>query len=223
MVFMDVDKSSRILIADSNQPAGRGLLEFLRGKYGFVGYTENMAGTIEMVRENRPNVAIIGSRVGDDPFNVALDRVRQESPDINVVLFDQKFNGHDSPRTFFNSGIQAYLEKSASPSEIHAAVDDALRGKVYVQSEYANKFINFYWRNRGRINGGTGLTYREDEVLTLIASEYSNKEIASKLGVKVRTVETHRERIMRKLDLHNVAKLTRYAVAKGLVKLDTKE
>jgi DNA-binding NarL/FixJ family response regulator len=100
------------------------------------------------------------------------------------------------------------------------AIDAINLGEAFFSPEVARAALNQYVKGSGTVNAQvTQLTNREREVLVHIADGLSNKEIASQLGVGVRTVETHRERIMRKLNIHSVAGLTKFAISQGLVSL----
>ncbi|MGA7161233.1 MAG: response regulator transcription factor [Bacteroidota bacterium] len=119
-------------------------------------------------------------------------------------------------------GVQGYVLKDSSPSELIAAIEAVHRGETYFSPKVSQTVMNDYAkivRAKGK-KGGVELSRRESEVLALIAEGLGNKEIAGRLFVSVRTVETHRERIIRKLDIHTAAGLTRYALTKGIVKLD---
>ena len=121
-----------------------------------------------------------------------------------------------------STGVQGYVLKDSSPSELFAAIEAVHRGDTYFSAKVSQTVVNDFVkiaRSKGK-KGGVELSRREIEVLTLIAEGLGNKEIASRLFVSVRTVETHRERIIRKLDIHTVAGLTRYTLTKGIVKLD---
>src|SRR5206468_11929305 len=99
------------------------------------------------------------------------------------------------------------------------AIETVSTGEPFFSRDVARVALTQFVRGGPAGGNGTGLTNREREVLTQIAEGLSNKEIASQLGVGVRTVETHRERIMRKLNIHSVAGLTKYAIAKGLISI----
>ncbi len=109
--------------------------------------------------------------------------------------------------------------KEASSEELVKAIETVNAGDPFFSPDIARLALNQFVQGSGGGPDVGELTNREREVLTLIADGLSNKEIARKLGVGVRTVETHRERIMRKLDIHSVAGLTRFAIAKGLIAL----
>jgi two-component system, NarL family, nitrate/nitrite response regulator NarL len=121
-----------------------------------------------------------------------------------------------------STGVQGYVLKDSSPSELITAIEAVHRGESYFSPKVSQTVMNDYVkiaRVKGK-KGGVELSRRESEVLSLIAEGLGNKEIASRLFVSVRTIETHRERIIRKLDIHTVAGLTRYALTKGIVKLE---
>jgi len=121
-----------------------------------------------------------------------------------------------------STGVQGYVLKDSSPSELITAIEAVHRGESYFSPKVSQTVMNDYikiTRAKGK-KGSVELSRRESEVLSLIAEGLGNKEIASRLFVSVRTVETHRERIIRKLDIHTVAGLTRYALTKGIVKLE---
>jgi two-component system nitrate/nitrite response regulator NarL len=117
-----------------------------------------------------------------------------------------------------SSGASGYVLKECPPEEIKLAIETIMDGQSYFSSEVARVALNQFVRGAATSQLGT-LTNREREVLIQIAEGFSNKEIASRLSVGVRTVETHRERIMRKLSIHSVAGLTKFALANGLVSM----
>ena len=117
------------------------------------------------------------------------------------------------------SGALGYVLKDAAPEELVRAIESVSAGESFFSPAVARLALNQFVRGPGDGPSAMDLTNREREVLILIADGLSNKEIASRLNVGVRTVETHRERIMRKLNIHSVAGLTRFAIAKGLVSL----
>jgi DNA-binding NarL/FixJ family response regulator len=100
------------------------------------------------------------------------------------------------------------------------AIQSVYNGETFFSPEIAQAALNQLVNNGGKKEPFAQLTTREREVLILIAQGRSNKEIANQLGIGVRTIETHRERIMRRLDIHSVAGLTKFAIANGLVPLE---
>ena len=117
------------------------------------------------------------------------------------------------------SGALGYVLKEAPTEELMQAIQTVHNGQTYFSSEIARVALTQFVRGPGEGPSPMNLTNREREVLIFIAEGLSNKEIAVKLNLGVRTVETHRERIMRKLNIHSIAGLTRFAIAKGLVSI----
>jgi DNA-binding NarL/FixJ family response regulator len=115
------------------------------------------------------------------------------------------------------AGANGYVLKQASPQEFVQAIETVHAGQSFFSPEVARIALNQLVRGRGPGPDPAALTNREREVLTHIAEGLCNKEIACRLNIGTRTVETHRERLMRKLDIHSIAGLTRFAVAKGLI------
>jgi DNA-binding NarL/FixJ family response regulator len=118
------------------------------------------------------------------------------------------------------AGAHGYVSKEAPSEEVIRAIESVHAGEPYFSEEIARAALNEFVSSGGKKEPFSQLTSREREVLVLIAEGRSNKEIADGLGIGVRTIETHRERIMRRLNIHSVAGLTKYAIANGLVSLE---
>jgi two-component system nitrate/nitrite response regulator NarL len=117
------------------------------------------------------------------------------------------------------SGARGYVLKQAPTEELIKAIETIHAGNTYFSQDMARLALNQFVRGHGEAPHTGQISAREREVLIAIAEGLSNKEIACRLGVGVRTIETHRERIMRKLNIHSIAGLTRFAIAKGLTPL----
>jgi DNA-binding NarL/FixJ family response regulator len=117
------------------------------------------------------------------------------------------------------AGARGYVLKDTPPEELVQAIETVNAGEAYFSPSVARIALNQYVAESDSNSPLTRLSEREREVLVQIAEGKSNKEIASQLNLGVRTVETHRERIMRKLDIHSVAGLTKFAIANGMVSL----
>ncbi len=150
-----------------------------------------------------------------------METLRRESPAARVIVLTM----HDSPEYITQTirlGARGYLLKDTSPAELIRAIKAVHAGEVYFSAVVSQMVVETAVKGGFQSEGRRldPLTEREHEVLALIAEGLSNKEIAGRLQLGVRTIETHRERIMRKLNVHSVAGLTRFAIARGLVKLD---
>lgn len=149
----------------------------------------------------------------------AIREILRQMPDIKVLTLTI----HDSDDFIlecFDAGISGYCLKDASQEELLKAVHVVLSGKTFISPSIAGKVLEGYLESRKTLKTETDwdtLTQREKEVLKLVAEGYTSKEIADLLCISHKTVERHRSNIMNKLDLHNVAELTSFAIEKGLV------
>jgi DNA-binding NarL/FixJ family response regulator len=116
-----------------------------------------------------------------------------------------------------NAGASAYVLKTAAATELSKALDAVCAGKIYLSPEVSNEVLN---RTPRQANGQgsvfSTLSAREREVLQLLTEGKATKEVAARLNVSIKTVETHRRNLMEKLDLHSVAELTKYAIREGI-------
>ena len=125
----------------------------------------------------------------------------------------------------FKAGARGYLLKRSAASELVFSLKEILKGGIYVTPLAANALVDGVKdpdEARGALlkRAGADLTVRQREILQLVAEGYSAKEIASALGISVKTVEYHKKHIMDLLDIHTVAQLTRYAISKNIVSLE---
>lgn len=171
---------------------------------------------VDAVAERRPDVILLDIRMPHMDGLAALPLLLQNSPQSRVVMLTM----HDQSeyvRAAFQAGAAGYVTKQSGTDSLLAAVTTVLRGEVYVspgcQQWVAGQDTEPPTRQL--------LTARQREILTLIADGSTSKQIASQLGISVKTVESHRTAMMRSLDIHNLAGLVRYAVRVGLVAAGT--
>ena len=175
---------------------------------------------VAKARQLQPNVILMDIDMPHMNGLAVTELLRKELPDIKVLILSMHSNT-DYVMRIIQSGARGYVLKEAPTEELVRAVDSVHAGEAFFSPEVAHAALNQFVRGVSNQGQDASLTAREREVLVQIAEGLSNKEIASRLGVGVRTVETHRERIMRKLDIHSVAGLTKFAIARGLVSLRT--
>lgn len=147
----------------------------------------------------------------------ATERMRREMPNAKVLILSVH-NDPEYVHKIIRCGARGYILKDASPQELAHAIESVDAGQNFFTPEVSGGLLEFC-RHSSQETGGEILSEREEEVLKLVAQGASTKDIAAELKIAFRTAETHRERIMRKLNIHNVAGLTRYAILKGLVEL----
>ncbi len=145
----------------------------------------------------------------------AAARLSRTAPGIRVLILSMHQN-EEYVRQALRSGAAGYLLKDAAPMELELAIQAVLRGETYLSPAVSRGVVSDYvQRLRGDENPGSGLTPRQTEVLQLIAEGHSSKEIARRLDLSVKTVETHRSQLMKQLDIHEVTGLVRYAMRDG--------
>lgn len=166
---------------------------------------------LEAVAERRPDVILLDIRMPQMDGLAALPQLLQRSAQSKVVMLTQ----HDESeyvRAAFQAGASGYVTKQSGPECLLSAVTTVLRGEIYV-SPGCQQWVAGQESEMPR----QLLTARQREILTLIADGSTSKQIATQLGISVKTVESHRTAMMRSLDIHNLAGLVRYAVRVGLV------
>ena len=144
---------------------------------------------------------------------------REKLPSTQILIF----SGYQSPslvRELLQAGAHGFVEKSAPLSELRKGVEIVASGGSYFGPEVALLLRDAMADPKSNDSGVNILTKREREILQLIAESHSTREIAKKLEISVKTADNHRTNLMRKLDLHNVASLTRYAINNGLISID---
>lgn len=197
----------------------KGIAAFLAQEPGLQVLDEAKDGkeALSKTRELTPDVVLMDIDMPQLNGLDATEILRKELPGVKVLVL----SGHKGSQyvmRILQSGARGYIQKDASAQELLQAVMAVARGDTYFGPEVARLALNQLVRS-GNGSEGPSLTAREREILVMIAEGLYNKEIAARLNISTRTVETHRERIMRKLDIHSTAGLTKYAVANGLITL----
>jgi len=142
--------------------------------------------------------------------------LRRELPTAKVLILSMHSNTEFILR-IIQSGARGYVLKEAPIEELARAIETVDSGEPFFSPEVARAALNQFVHGSGEKSIPSQLTNREREVVIHLAEGLSNKEVASALGIGVRTVETHREHIMRKLNIHSVAGLTKFAISKGFI------
>jgi len=214
-------KRIKLLLVDDHPVVRKGISSCLarHEHLQIVGEAADGVEALKKARELMPDIVLMDIDMPEKDGLEVTELLRKELPKIKVLVLSMHSNT-DYVMRIIQSGASGYILKEAPTEDLVRAIDIVNTGEAFFSPEVARVALNKYVRG-GADDPAAQLTNREREVLVQIAEGLSNKEIANKLGVGVRTVETHRERIMRKLNIHSVAGLTKFAISKGLISLNT--
>jgi len=211
----------RILLADDHALVRAGLRALLSELAGVEVVAETGDGleALQLIREKKPDLVLLDIAMpGLNGLEVA-SRVAKEQPRTKVIIVSM--HGDDeSVRRALLSGASGYLLKHSDRAELELAVRAVARGDTWLSPAVSKKVVAAFAEGARPAASGPFemLTPRQREVLQLIAEGLSNKEIAHRLGLGVKTVDTHRTEMMERLGIHGVAGLVRYAIRVGLVR-----
>jgi DNA-binding NarL/FixJ family response regulator len=211
----------KVLVADDHPVVRKGLQTCLakQPRIKVVGEAADGDEALRKARELLPHVVLMDISMPGMNGLAVTEQLRKDAPDVKVLIISMHKN-RDAIFRVIQAGAQGYISKEAPTEELLRAIEAVYEGGAYFSEEIARAALAEFVKNGGKKEPFARLTSREREVLVAIAEGKSNKEIADKLGIGVRTIETHRERIMRRLNIHSVAGLTRYAIANGLITIE---
>jgi DNA-binding NarL/FixJ family response regulator len=212
-------KPIRVLVADDHMIVRTGIRHLLESEEGFevVGEAASSSEALSLVADLHPDVVVLDiSMPGESGLQVAA-RLRTRSPAPRVLILSM----HDNSEYVLESvraGAHGYLLKDTAATELRSAIRAICRGESYFSPPVASRLsAAVRGEHASRAGSLDQLTGREREVLQGIVRGQTNKEIAAELGISHRTVETHRESLMNKLQIRTVAELTRFALGAGIV------
>ena len=165
--------------------------------------------------EHKPDLVILDLMLPNLTGSEVLRRLKANNPKINILIFSAAVSSTVVNR-LIKAGVTGYIEKDAGLIELEKAITRVAEGRSYFSPRIVD-IMRALMISGGQEDSLDSITFREREVVQLIAESHSNKEIAAKLGMSVRTSEVHRANVMKKLDLHDVAAITRWAIANQLV------
>lgn len=217
--------SIRVLIADDHAIVRSGLSMLIGAQDDMevIGTAADGKEAVEKALEFRPDVVLMDLSMppGENGLS-ATTRLKEQAPEIDILILTM----HDDEEYLFRvlqAGASGYILKSAPDMDLLAAIRTVKSGAAYLHPTAAKSLIQEFLQRvqKGEeVDDYNVLTEREREILTLIAKGYSNKEIAELLVVSVKTIETHKTKIMEKLHLKTRPELVRYALKKGLLDFD---
>jgi len=207
----------RLVIIEDQTAIREMLVEILRldANYQLVGEAGDGQAAVQLCLETSPDVCILDAKLPGLNGVDILRRIGKKLPNMRVLVF----SGHENPvlvREMLEAGAHGFVEKTAGLFEFKKGLETVANGGTYFGPAVAALLRNVV-ANPAASSTADFLTDREREILQLVAESHSTKEIAAKLGISVKTVDNHRTNLMRKLNLHDVASLTRHALEVGLI------
>jgi DNA-binding NarL/FixJ family response regulator len=216
-----MDKT-RILIADDHKILRESLVAYLAQKdtLEVVGEASNGHEALREAVRLLPDVVILDISL---PLLNGLDvaaQLKYKAPGIKVIILTMH-KSEDFIRKAFQAGVAAYLLKENALEELLQAIEVAAQGGIYISNKISSIVISGFLasQNGTKQDETERVSTREREILQLLAEGYSNKEIADSLNLSLKTIETHRFNLMRKLDLHSIADLVLYAVRNHIIEV----
>jgi DNA-binding NarL/FixJ family response regulator len=212
----------RVLLADDHTVVRQGLRALLAAEedIDIVGEAENGRQAVQLVKKENPDVAVIDIAM---PVLNGLEATRQitrTAPSTKVLILSS-YSDDEYVQQLTEAGAAGYLVKQTAANDLLKAIREANRGNAFFSPSIAKRLRDqcreaFSGTQPGRKRSDY-LTTREAEVLQLIAEGRANKQIAAELCISIKTVEKHRQQVMNKLGIHDVAGLTRHAISKGII------
>jgi DNA-binding NarL/FixJ family response regulator len=218
----DPMKPLRIMIADDHDLMRRGVKTLLLSHTGWEVCGEAKTGreAVSKAEELKPDIVVLDISMPDLNGVEAARRIRKVSANTEILILSMHYSDQ-LIREIVDAGVRGYIVKSDSDRDLITAVETLAKRKPYF-TPHATEVILGSFNSNGAVKEvpelvSDRLTSREREIVQLLAEGKSSKEVASSLGISVKTAETHRANVMRKLELHSVSELVRYAVRNQII------
>jgi DNA-binding NarL/FixJ family response regulator len=212
----------RVLLADDHALVRAGLRALLHSLGGIQVIAEAGSGdeAVEATQRHQPDIVLMDIAMpGLNGLDAAV-RILKQSPSVRLIVLSM-YTNEDYVRQALSVGASGYLQKGADPAELELAIKAVIRDEIYLTPAVSKHLVQEYLHQGGKAIAVQELTSRQREILQLIAEGHSTKDIAQKLSLSIKTVESHRMDIMNRLGIHDVAGLVRYAIRTGLITSDS--
>jgi DNA-binding NarL/FixJ family response regulator len=220
---MHVTKSISIVLADDHLIVRQGLHALLEAEpdLNVIGQTGDGLEAVDLVKRLNPDVAVLDLMMpGLNGLEVAR-QLNKMTPRTKIIILSM-YDDEGFVLEALSNGVSAYVLKDTGSADLINAVREVTCGHRYLSPSLTDRAIDVYEQmtKQGTMDKYETLTTREREVLHLSAEGLTNNEIAHRLGISIRTAETHRSKLMHKLDVHTQADLTRYAIRRGIIPME---
>jgi len=214
-------KQYTILLADDHSILRAGLRSILNTKseLDVVAEADNGIDAIKAALTIKPDLLLTDLSMPKKNGTEAISEIKKRLPDTKCLVLTMH-TSEEHIRMALNAGADGYILKDDSHEELLTAIKTVLSGKTYLSPSICGNVVHGYLNSGETVNTVTpldALTRREREVIKLIAEGNRSKDIAEDLSISIKTVEKHRSNLMKKLDLHSISNLTKYAIKNGLV------
>lgn len=212
----------RLILVDDHTLVREGIRSLLASleRIEIVGDAGDGNEALRLMARHKPDLALLDISMPGLNGLEAMTRAAKEHPRTRVIMLSMHADDEFVQRAL-QAGAAGYLLKNAGLQELELAVRAVARGEAWISPAVSNKLIATYGGARKGETSSGPLTSRQREILQLIAEGFSSKEIAERLDLSVKTVETHRTRLMDRLGIHGLAGLVRYAVRLGIVRAES--
>ncbi len=209
----------RVLLADDHALVRAGIRALLESLHGVTVVAEagNGSEVLELARKHRPDVVLLDISMPGIGGLEASAQLKQELPEVRVVMLSMHAN-EEYVLQALRAGASGYMLKDSATAELDLALQAVMQGETYLSPRISKQVVEGYVQRVGAEQPpADNLTPRQRQVLQLIAEGHSTKEIAYRLELSVKTVETHRAQLMERLQIRDIAGLVKYAIRNGLV------
>jgi len=207
-----------VLLVDDHTIVRQGLKALLGAEDNItiVGEAQTGREAVELATQHRPMIVIMDLAMPRLNGAEATRQILKTIPSAKIIVLST-YGDDEHVQQALAAGAAAYLLKQTAAEDVVTAIREVTRGNAYFSPAIAKRLREQTTQPAAQTKPDVELTQREAEVLQLIAEGYANKQIAAELNLSVKTVEKHRQQVMQKLDIHNIAGLVRHAAAKGII------
>lgn len=214
------DRKTTILLADDHSILRTGVAAILNAQPNMevIGEASDGMESLHKSIKLKPNMLITDLSMPKTNGTETIREIKKRNPDIKVVVLTMH-SDEENVHSALDAGANGYVLKDDSHKDLLDAINNVADGKMHLSPSICRNVINGYLNPSNTfvpVRSHQNLTQREKEVLKLIAEGYRSKDIAEYLSISIKTVEKHRSNLMKKLELHNISEITKYAISNGL-------